>query len=164
MSQSYSSISSFHYCLARQQAGTSCFRDLLLSKLREIFRLHNHRHINLAISKKLEVSLRNKINHRGLATGGTLCCFVDTLSSNIEQLVNVECGGEGPVLQLVELTHTNLTEVTRVIFIEEDAVMVLSSSVTSATGVLSVLADTTMSHGHVAALFACFVEAGRHVG
>jgi hypothetical protein len=116
----------------------------------------------LSISEKLEIALGNKVNNRSFAFLGALGRFIDTLSSNIEQLVNVESRGEGPIVQLMVLAHTDLTEVTRVIFIEKDAVMMLSSGVTSATRMLSMFADTTMSHGDVAALFACFVEAGRH--
>ena len=42
--------------------------------------------------------------------------------------------------------------------------MVLSTGVTATTWMLTVLSDTTMSHGDVAALFACFMIAGRHIG
>jgi hypothetical protein len=62
----------------------------------------------------------------------------------------------------VELTHTDFTEVTRVIFIEESSVVVLTTGITTTTRMLTVLADTAMTHLDVAALLACFVEAGRH--
>jgi len=61
------------------------------------------------------------------------------------------------------VTHTDLTEVTRVIFIHEDAVVMLSSGVTATAGMLTVLSDTTVTAGDVAALFSCFVEAGGHL-
>jgi len=63
----------------------------------------------------------------------------------------------------MELTHTDFTEVTRVIFIEEGSVMVLSSSVTATTWMFAMLSDTTVSHGDMSALFAGFVEGGRHI-
>jgi hypothetical protein len=62
----------------------------------------------------------------------------------------------------VELTHTDFTKVTRVIFIEESSVVVLTTGITTTTRMLTVLADTAMTHLDVAALLACFVEAGRH--
>mmetsp|Transcript_1183 Transcript_1183/g.2274 ORF Transcript_1183/g.2274 Transcript_1183/m.2274 type:complete len:80 (-) Transcript_1183:143-382(-) len=63
----------------------------------------------------------------------------------------------------MKVSHTDLTEVTRVVFIEEGTVVMLSSSITTTTGMLAVLSDTTMSHLDVAALLTCFVEAGRHI-
>ena len=48
------------------------------------------------------------------------------------------------------MTHTYLTEVTRVVFVEVDAVVVLATGVTVTTGVLAVLSDTTMTARDVA--------------
>lgn len=45
----------------------------------------------------------------------------------------------------VEVSHTNLTEVTWMVFVEVDAVMVHTTSVTATTRVLTVLADTTVT-------------------
>ena len=153
----------FISCLAGEQAGTSSFLDLLLCKLGEVLGLDNNRNLDLSISKKLEVTLGDKINNESLARGGTLGCLVYALSGDIEELVNVQRWGEISVLQLVELAHTDFTEVTRVIFIEEGTVMVLPTGITTTTGMLSVLADTAMTHLDVAALLACFVEAGGHI-
>lgn len=151
-------------CLGGKQAGTSSSLDLLLSELGEVLSLDDNRDSDLSISKKLEVSLGDKVNNRGLSGSSRLGSLVYTLPSNVEELVKVEGGSVGPVLQNMELTHTNFTEVTRVILVEEDTVMVLSSGVTATTRMLTVLSDTTVSHGDVAALFACFVETGRHDG
>jgi len=150
--------------LSTKQAGTSSSLDLLLSEPGEELGLDNHGNSDLSISENLEVSLGDKVNHRSLARGGALSGLVYALSSNIEELVNVDGGSEGSVLQFMELTHTDLTEVTRVILVEEDSVMMLSSSVTTSTRMLTMLSNTTVSHGHVTALFACFVEGGRHDG
>jgi hypothetical protein len=62
----------------------------------------------------------------------------------------------------VELTHTDLTEVTRVIFIHENSVVVLSSGVTATTGVLSVLSDTSVTGRDVSSLFSVLMASGRH--
>lgn len=62
----------------------------------------------------------------------------------------------------MEVPHTDLTEVTRVVLVEEDAVVVLATSVTAASGVLSVLANTTMAGLHVAPLLPVAVQSGRH--
>lgn len=49
---------------------------------------------------------------------------------------------------------TNLPEVARVILVEQDPVVVLTTSVTAATRVATVLADTAVAGGHVATLLA----------
>jgi len=64
----------------------------------------------------------------------------------------------------VELPHTDLTEVTRVILVEVDSVVVLPSGVTATSRMLAVLPDATVSHLDVAALFARVGESGGHVG
>ena len=133
---------------------TSGFRDLLLGKLGEVLGLHNNGDLDLAVSEKLEIPLGDKVNHRSLSSGSTLGSLIDTLSSNAEELVEIESRGVFAVLQFVELTHTNLSEVTRVIFVHEDTVVVLSSGVTATTRMLTVLSDTTVSHRDVAALLA----------
>ena len=118
----------------------------------------------MSIAEEFEVTFGDKVDDRSLTRRSRLGCLVDALTSNIEEFIDVYGRCEGPVLQLVELTHTDLTEVTRVILVEEDSVMVLSTSVTAATRMLTVLADTTVSHGDMAALLACFVETGGHDG
>jgi hypothetical protein len=62
----------------------------------------------------------------------------------------------------VELAHTNLSKVTRVILVHEDAVVVLSTGVTATTWVLAVLADATVSTRDVTPLFPRFVQSSRH--
>jgi hypothetical protein len=53
-------------------------------------------------------------------------------------------------LQLVEVAHTNLTEVTRVVLVDVGTVVVLTTSHTTTTGMLAVLADTTVTGRDVA--------------
>ena len=55
------------------------------------------------------------------------------------------------VLLLVEVSHTNLTEVTRVVLVDVCSVVVLTTGHTTTTGVLAVLADTAVTSGNVAA-------------
>lgn len=49
----------------------------------------------------------------------------------------------------MEISHTNLTEVTWVVFVEIDAMMVLAAGITTTSWVLTVLANTTMTVAHV---------------
>ena len=48
------------------------------------------------------------------------------------------------------------------VLVEEDSVVVHATGVTAATGVLPVLPDTAVPGGHVTALLAVLLEAGRH--
>jgi hypothetical protein len=153
-----------YYDLTRQQARASGLLDLLLGELGEVFRLHDNGDGDLAVPEELEVSLRDQVDHGGLAGLGGLGSLVHALPGDVEELVDVDGGGELPVLQLVELPHTDLTEVTRVILVEVDSVVVLPSGVTATSRMLAVLPDAAVSHLDVAALFARVGEAGRHVG
>jgi hypothetical protein len=55
------------------------------------------------------------------------------------------------VLLLVEVTHTNLTEVTRVVLVNVGTVVVLTTGHTTTTGMLAVLADTSLTGRDVTA-------------
>lgn len=64
----------------------------------------------------------------------------------------------------MEVPHTNLTEVTRVVLVDVGAVVVLTTGHTTTTGVLAVLADTTVTGRDVATVLAGLGESGRHCG
>lgn len=51
----------------------------------------------------------------------------------------------------VEVSHSNLSEVTRVVFVHVGSVMMLATGETPTTGVLSVFANATVTGGDVAA-------------
>ncbi len=127
----------------------------------EEFGLDNDRNINLSVSKKLEVSVLYQINDGGLSSS-VLSGLIVTFPGDVEDLVEVDRWAVGSVFQDVELTHTDLTEVTRVIFIHENSVVVLSSGVTATARVLSVLSDTSVTGGDVSSLFSVLVGSGRH--
>jgi hypothetical protein len=49
------------------------------------------------------------------------------------------------VLELVEVSHTDLSEVTGMVFIQVGSVVVLTTGHTTTTGMLAVLSDTTVT-------------------
>ena len=55
------------------------------------------------------------------------------------------------ILHLMEIPHTHFTEITRVVLVEIGAVVVLATGHTATTGVLPVLANTTMTSRDVSA-------------
>jgi hypothetical protein len=69
----------------------------------------------------------------------------------VTYLVEVDGGLPELLLGLVEVTHTDLTEVTRVVLVDVGTVVVLTTGHTTTTGGLAVLANTTVTGGHVAA-------------
>lgn len=62
------------------------------------------------------------------------------------------------VLEFVEMAHTNFTKITRVIFVHEDSVVVLTTRHTATGRVLAVFANSTVTGGDVSALLAVFVS------
>jgi hypothetical protein len=83
---------------------------------------------------------------------------------NFAYLVEVDDGLPELVLELVEVPHTNLTEVTRVVLVDVGTVVVLTTGHTATTGRLSVLADTTFTGRDMATVLAGLGETGRHCG
>ena len=66
-------------------------------------------------------------------------------------LVEVDGGLPESVLHLVEVSHTDFTEVTRMVLVEIGAVVMLATSQTATTGMLPVLAHSSMTGRDVAA-------------
>lgn len=66
------------------------------------------------------------------------------------------------VAEFVEVSHTYFTEVTGMILVEEDAMVVHTSGVASSSRMLTVFADSAVAGAYVAALLAVFLEAGCH--
>lgn len=60
-------------------------------------------------------------------------------------LVEVDDGLPELVLQLVEVAHTNLSEVTGMVLVDVGTVVVLTTGHTTTTGMLAVLTDTTVT-------------------
>jgi hypothetical protein len=57
----------------------------------------------------------------------------------------------------VEVTHTDLAEVTRMVFIKVDTMMMLTTSVTATARVLSVFSYTTVPVAHVTTHLSAFL-------
>tara|TARA_B100001250_G_C19451708_1_gene636270 strand:- start:125 stop:352 length:228 start_codon:yes stop_codon:yes gene_type:complete len=62
------------------------------------------------------------------------------------------------VLEFVEVTHTNFTKITRVIFIHHDSVVVLTTRHTATGWVLAMFPNSTVTGGDVSTLLAVFVS------
>lgn len=98
----------------------------------------------------------------GLAASESLLALL--LWDERPELVEVDDWLPESVLHLVEVSHTDFTEVTRVVLVHVGTVVVLTTSKTTTTGMLSVLAYTTVTGRDVTAVLAGVGKTGRHIG
>lgn len=73
-------------------------------------------------------------------------------------LVEVDDGLPEVGLLLVEVSHTNLTEVTRMVFVHVGTVVVLTTSETTTTWMLAVLSYTSLTGGDMTAAMKMSVQ------
>ena len=74
------------------------------------------------------------------------------------QLVEVDDGAVELVARQVEVAHAELAEVSWMILIEVDPMMMLTTGVTTSTRVLSVLPHTAMASAHVTPLLTILLQ------
>ena len=133
-------------CLTRKQAGTASSLDLPLGHLGEEPSSHDDGDVgDVSLAEDLADASLGEVEQRSLVVGGFSGLGEDVLAEDAPQLVHVHDLSEGSVLFHVEVSHTDLTEVTGVELIEQNSVVVLATSVTSATRVASVLADSAVT-------------------
>ncbi|KAL8037767.1 hypothetical protein ABFS82_11G059700 [Erythranthe guttata] len=147
--------------LSSKNNSTSGFLDLLLGDLGDELRLHDQRLVlrQESLAQNLEVSELGDVDHRRVV----LCRLVpDILWNHRPELLDVDNGAVELVSELVEVAHTDLPEVSGMVLVEEDAVVVHASGVSSASGMLAVLSDTAVSGADVASLLPVLPQAGRH--
>jgi hypothetical protein len=103
------------------------------------------------------------VNDRDLVLGGISIGILSLglLRDQRPDRIQVDGRAEELVVGLVEVTHTDLAKVARVVLVHVDAVVVLTTGVTATTRVLAVLADATITHGHVTTLLASLLQSGR---
>ena len=62
----------------------------------------------------------------------------------------------------MEIAHTNLTEVTWMVFVHHNSMMVHTTSITTTSWMLSMLANTTMAGTHMPSLLPILSETCRN--
>ena len=77
-------------------------------------------------------------------------------------MVEVDGGLPVGVALVVEVAHADLTEVTGMVLVEVDTVVVLATGVTATGGMLTVLADTTVTAERGTTLVADLLETSGH--
>jgi len=151
--------------LGGRHTGTSDILDLCLSSPREELGLNdNWLPGEATLAKHLEEARLGDVDHRHVALGSDLLLRIllaDSAGHEGPQAIHIHSGAVVVVLHFVEMAHTDLTEVARVVFVHDDAVVVLATSVTATTRMLAVLPDTTVSVRHVATGLPCFLQTCR---
>lgn len=147
--------------LSSKHHRATCLLNLLLSRLRNQLRLNNDRLVlrQNPFPQNLEVPELRYVDQRNIVFASLL---FDVFRNQRPELVYVDNGAIKLVAELVEIPHTHFTKISRVVFVEEDPVVVHPSSVSAASGMLSVLPDSTMASAHVAPLLPVLLESGRH--
>ena len=149
--------------LCGQLASAALRQDLRLGALREELSAHDDGGVGEdALAEHLENAVLGDVDHQGCLDVGLAVLGLGLGVNQGPDLVKVDGRAVELVVLLVEITHTDLTEVTRVVFIKPDAVVVLTTGVTATGRVLPVLADTTVAAGLVSALLAVTLEPGSH--
>merc|ERR1712212_1282004 len=152
-----------HQFILDDNTSTTSFFDLLLSRSCEVPCFHNHWLFRKETFTKnfVETSL-NTVDNRswtfrflGIISA---CLFAD----QGPQFVKVNCWTVVFVHRLVIMEHTNFSKVTRMVFVEQGTVMMLTTSFTTSTGMFTMFTNTTVASTDVSSLLAVLAESGRH--
>jgi hypothetical protein len=73
-------------------------------------------------------------------------------------LLNVDSWAVISVASEMEMSHTNLTEITRVVLIEVDSVVMLTTGLTSTTWMLTMLTNTAVTHADMTSKASCLLQ------
>merc|ERR1712086_253889 len=115
------------------------------------------------LAEDLEEATLGDVNDGG---DGGILGGVETglLRHEAPQLLDVHRAAVAWVVVLVEVAHTDLTEVTGMVLVKVDTVMMLTTgkTATSAVTTFSVLANTTLAMTDLAAHLAGLLHASRH--
>merc|ERR1719219_3385243 len=142
--------------LSSQDARSSNSLDLLFGLEGEETSLHDDWLLGeSSLAENLEKSSPGAVDNRCLGSLSSIL-HPGLFRDKGPQLVNVDAWlvQVGVVGVDVEVPHTDLSEISGMVFVEVDSVVVLSTSVSATSGVLPMLPDPTMSVGDMASQLA----------
>merc|ERR1711915_676070 len=134
--------------LCGENAGSAGLLDLLLGRGAEEFRLDDERQFRqMTLAEDLEESLLANVQDGGLSRHGSAL----VLGEERHQLIRIDDGAVELVsLQMVR-SHTDFTEVTGMVLVKVNSVVMLTTGVTATTGMLAMFPDASMTVTHVSA-------------
>lgn len=141
--------------LSNQFNNTTSSSNLLLSQLGNKSSLDNDWDVwQLTLTQNLTVTVGQGVDDWSSRSSRRLEVLVSLLLLNQRpQLVQVDLWLPEVVSLLVEVSHTDLTEVTRVVLVHVGSVVLQTTGLTTTTGVLSVLTDSTLTGYFVSIMF-----------
>merc|ERR1712212_326452 len=152
-----------HQFVLDDHTSTTSFFDLLFSRSCEVPCFHDHWLFwKETFTKNLVVTSLNTIDNRSRTSRFlriiSACLFTD----QGPEFVKVDRWTVVFVHRLVVVQHTDLSEVTRMVFIEQGTVVMLTTSFTTSTGMFTMFTNTTVASTFVSSLLAVLVESSSH--
>ncbi len=136
--------------------------DFLFCPSRDESSLNDDRFLrDSSFSEQLEVSQRCQVENRRLISELAALKIRSDLWCE-ERVQTIQVDGRPRLSQIVEISHTNLSEVTRMVLIHVDTVVVLTSGQTTTTRMLSVFSYTTVTGRDVASVLPGVAQVRRH--
>jgi hypothetical protein len=137
----------YYITLGDELDNTASSLDLVLGELRDESGTNNDGNLRKrTLAKNLSIAMGKSVDDRSSGVRGRReVLLTGLLRDKSPQLIKVQNWAPELVALQVEVSHTDLTEVTRVVLVKVSSVVVLTTSHTPTTGVLSVLANTTVT-------------------
>jgi len=153
-------------CLGCEYARTPDLLDLALSLLAEKLGLNDEWLLgkstlaqNFGVARSIGVDDGNLV----LSSIGLCILFSGFFRDEGPDAVQVDDRAVELLVGFVEISHPDLAEVARVPLVEQNTVMMQTTGVTTTTGMLSVLANSTMASGNVPTLVTILLQSGGHL-
>merc|ERR1712168_1375491 len=152
-----------HQFVLDDNTSTTSFFDLLFSRSREVPCFHNHWLFRKeTFTKNFVVTSLNTIDNRSRTFELLRIISASLLTDQGPEFVKVDRWTVVFVHRLVIMEHTDLSEVTGMVFVEQGTVMMLTTSFTTSTGMFTMFTNTTMASTFVSSLLAVLVESSSH--
>lgn len=146
--------------LGSEDASTTSSLDLFSGLLGEELGLHDNGNLGeSAVAKNLVVAVLGDINDGGLLLALPV---LGIEARERPDVINVDGGAIVLRLLVVEVAHADLSEVTRVVLVEEGTMMVLTTSVTTASRVATMLTNATLTGGDVSSVLTGLSQRSGH--
>merc|ERR1711973_774188 len=152
-----------HQFVLDDDTSTTSFFDLLFSRSCEVSCFHDHWLFwKETFTKNFVVTCLHTIDDRSrtfrLLRIISTCLFTD----QGPEFVKVDGWTVVFVHGFVVVKHTDFSEVTGMVFVKQGTVMMLTTGLTTSTGMFTMFTDTSMASTFVSSLLAVLVESSSH--
>merc|ERR550534_2792613 len=152
-----------HQFVLDDNTSTTRFFDLLFSRSSEVPCFHDHWLFwKETFTKNFVVTSLNTIDNRSRTFRFLRIVSACLLTDQGPEFIKVDRWTVIFVHRLVIVQHTDFSEVTRMVFVEQGSVVMLTTSFTTSTGMFSMFTDTAMASTFVSSLLTVLVESSSH--